>query len=202
MSTSHTAESRSTVRTIFAFDTATSVATCALVRDGEAVAEVRAEARSVLVAGDGILRSAGLKPRDLDAIVVGTGPGSFTGIRMGLATARGLALALGISVAGVSTLQAYSGGRPVIDARRGEVFTDGPSVGPPEGLDVAGSRLVGDGAIRYRDLFESNGAEVPPDDDPAHLPAAHLLVEHVQSFGPADLVLPLYLRAPDATPSR
>jgi tRNA threonylcarbamoyl adenosine modification protein YeaZ len=190
------------VTTIFAFDTATSIATCSLLRDGEAVDEVRTEARLVLAAGDQILRAAGLEPHDLDGIVVGTGPGSFTGIRMGIATARGLALALGIPVAGVSTLQAFAGGSPVIDAKRGEVFTQGPSVGPPQDLDVAGSRLVGDGAVRYRGLFEANGAEVPPDDDPAHLPAAHLLAAAAGSFGPADSVLPLYLRAPDAKPSR
>jgi tRNA threonylcarbamoyladenosine biosynthesis protein TsaB len=192
------------VRTIFAFDTATSIATCAVLRDGEPLDELRTQARLVLAAGDEILRAASLEPSDLDGIVVGTGPGSFTGIRMGIATARGLALALGIPVAGVSTLQAFAGGRPVIDARRGEVFTDGPSVGPPGELEVAGSRLVGDGALRYRALFEANGAEIPPDDDAAHLPSARLLAAAApaDAFGPAEAVMPLYLRAPDAKPSR
>ena len=190
------------MRTIFAFDTATSVATCSLVRDGEPVEEIRTEARLVLVAADALLHAAGIEPRELDGVVVGTGPGSFTGIRIGLATARGLSLGLGVPVAGVSTLHAFAGGRPVIDARRGEVFTTGPWVSRPEELDVAGSRLVGDGAVRYRELFESGGAEVPPDDDPAHLPASHLLVALAESFGPAGAVEPLYLRLPDAKPSR
>jgi tRNA threonylcarbamoyladenosine biosynthesis protein TsaB len=188
--------------TIFAFDTATSVATCSLVRDGEAVEEVRTEARLVLLAADGLLRAAQLEPRELDGIVVGTGPGSFTGIRIGLATARGLALGLGVPVAGVSTLHAYAGGRPVIDARRGEVFTEGPSVSLPGDVDVDGLRLIGDGAVRYRALFEARGGEIPVDDDPAHLPASSLLVAHAGSFGPADALEPLYLRLPDAKPSR
>jgi tRNA threonylcarbamoyladenosine biosynthesis protein TsaB len=190
------------VTTIFAFDTATSVATCSLVRNGEPVEEVRTEARLVLQAADALMRAAGIGPGDLDGVVVGTGPGSFTGLRIGLATARGLALGVGVSVAGVSTLHAFTGGRPVIDARRGEVFTEGPSVGLPDELEVDGRRLLGDGALRYRELFEARGAEIPPDDDPVHLPAAHLLVAHAGAFGPADAVDPLYVRLPDARPNR
>ena len=189
------------MRTIFAFDTATTVSTCALVRDGELLGVRRAEARSVLAAADELMRAVGVAPRDLDGIVVGTGPGSFTSIRMGLATARGLELALGVPVAGVSTLHAFSGGKPVIDARRGEVFSDGPTLSRPEDLAVAGLRLVGDGALRYRALFESGGAEIPPDDDPAHVPAAERLIAHATSFGSAEAIEPLYLRAPDAKPA-
>jgi tRNA threonylcarbamoyladenosine biosynthesis protein TsaB len=189
------------VTTIFAFDTATSRTSCALLRGDELLGERLTEAREVLAAADELVRAAGLEPRAIDAIVVGTGPGSFTGVRMGLATARGLALALDVPVAGVSTLHAYAGGRPVIDARRGEVFTTGPALARPEELDVRGLRLVGDGAVRYRELFEAAGAEVPPDDAAAHRPAAHLLVEHADSFGPVEDVDPLYLRQPDAQPS-
>ena len=187
--------------TIFAFDTATSVASCALVRDGDVLGERRAEARSVLAAADELARDVGVDVGSIDAIVVGTGPGSFTSIRMGLATARGLALALGVPAAGVSTLHAFAGGRPVIDARRGEVFTDGPLLARPEDLDVRGQRLVGDGAVRYRELFEAAGAEIAPDDDPAHAPVAHLLVAHARRFGPAERIEPLYLRDPDAKPA-
>jgi tRNA threonylcarbamoyladenosine biosynthesis protein TsaB len=190
------------VRTIFAFDTATPVAVCALLRDGEPVGEVQTRARLVLGAADELLAAAGLDPRELDGVVVGTGPGSFTGIRIGLATARGLALGLELPVAGVSTLRAYEGGSPVIDARRGEVFAEGPTVGPPGALDVAGERLVGDGAVRYRALFEERGAEVPPDGDRAHLPSATLLAARAGAFGPADGLAPLYVRAPDARPPR
>jgi hypothetical protein len=90
----------------------------------------------------------------------------------------------------------------VIDAKRGEVFTEGPSVARPEELEVAGRRLVGDGAVRYRDVFERAGGEVPPDGDPAHMPSAVLLAAHAGAFGSADAVEPLYLRAPDAVASR
>lgn len=193
--------------TIFAFDTATSATSCALLRDGEVFGERLTEARSVLVAADDLVRGAGLEHSDLEAIVVGTGPGSFTSIRIGLATARGLGLALGIPAAGVSTFHAFEGGLPVIDAKRGQVFTvdsatGGPTVGRPDELEVEGRRLVGDGALRYRDLFEAAGAEIPPDDDAAHLPAARLLVAHVATFGPAEAIEPLYVRAPDAVPTQ
>src|SRR5262245_66103641 len=136
------------MKTIFAFDTATSVTTCALVRDGELLGERVTTAKAVLAAADELVNDAGLAPGDLDALVVGTGPGSFTSIRIGLATARGLALALGVPVAGVCTLEAFAGGTPVIDARRDEVFTVGPTLARPEELDVAGLRLVGRSAWR------------------------------------------------------
>lgn len=184
--------------TIFAFDTAASVATCALIRDGEVLGERTSEARSLLADADVLLREAGLEPSDLDALVVGTGPGSFTSIRIGLAAARGLGLALALPAAGVSSLRAYAGGDPVIDAKRGEVFVAGPAVARPEDLDVAGRRLVGDGAVRYREVFEPAGAEVPADDDPAHLPHASLLVGYAGAFGPVDGIEPTYLRVPDA----
>jgi tRNA threonylcarbamoyladenosine biosynthesis protein TsaB len=190
------------VTTIFAFDTATTTTSCALLHDRAVLGERTADARSVLAAADELLRAAGLAARDLDALVAGTGPGSFTSIRIGLATARGLALALEIPVAGVSTLQAFAGGAPVIDARRGEVFVDGPAVVRPDELEVEGLRLVGDGAVRYRRLFEEAGAAIPPDDDPAHVPSAALLAERAVSFGPASALEPLYVRDPDAVPSR
>ena len=139
-------------------------------------------------------------PAEIERIVVGRGPGSFTSIRIGLAMARSLALSLGVPVAGASTLDAYADVTPVIDARRGEVFTTGPRVCAPSKLEVRGQTLVGDGAIRYRDLFEELGARVPPDGDAVHLPDPSLLVAHAGPFGDADLVLPLYVREPDARP--
>ena len=95
-----------------AFDTATGVATTALVRDGDVLGERVGPASAVLADADDLVRAAGLGPGDLDLLAVGVGPGSFTGVRIGLAAARGLALALDVPVAGVSTLEALAAGAP------------------------------------------------------------------------------------------
>jgi tRNA threonylcarbamoyladenosine biosynthesis protein TsaB len=186
---------------ILAFDTATRVATSALVRDGEVLGERVATAVTVLADVDELLREAGMEPGDLGGVVVGTGPGSFTGVRIGVATARGLALALGIPLAGVSTLDALSAGAPgalpVIDARRREVFVPLRPAAPEE-LEVDGVLCVGDGAVRYREVLERHGAEIPPDDDERHLPHARHHAALARDFGPPGAVEPLYLRVPDA----
>jgi tRNA threonylcarbamoyladenosine biosynthesis protein TsaB len=186
-----------------AFDTATSAATTALVRDGDVLGEAVSRAVRVLEDADGLLRSSGVERGELTGIVVGTGPGSFTGMRLGLAVARGLALALDVPVAGVSTLEALAAGAPgavpVVDAGRREVFTllDGePVVCAPR--EVRGDVCVGDGALRYREVLEELGAEVPPDDDERHLPRARFHAQLARDFGPAEDVEPLYLRIPDA----
>ena len=123
---------------ILAFDTATNIATSALV-DGDAVLGERTSvARTLLEDVDALLRDASLEAEDVDALVVGTGPGSFTSTRIGLAVARGLAFALGVPVAGVSTLDALASGAPgaypVVDARRREVFVPGPRATRPRRL--------------------------------------------------------------------
>ena len=79
---------------ILAFDTATDVATSALVSDAEVLGERTSLAGTLLEDVDAFFRQASARPRDLDALVVGTGPGSFTGTRVGIAVARGLGLAL------------------------------------------------------------------------------------------------------------
>ena len=192
-----------------AFDTATRVATAALVRDGTVLGERVSRAVSVLEEVDELLREAGAEQRDLTGLVVGTGPGSFTGLRLGLAAARGLAFALDVPVAGVSTLRALAAGSPgalpVVDAGRREVFVvDGPepAVRKPQELELEpGTVCVGDGALRYRAVLESRGAEIPPDDDERHLPRARFHAALASDFGPAEEIEPLYLRVPDAEKS-
>lgn len=189
-----------------AFDTATDVATVALVRDGAVLGERRSRAVRILGDVDDLLAAADASSSDVDRLVVGTGPGSYTGLRMGLVTARTLALALEVPVAGVSTLAALAAGSPgatpVLDARRGEVFTlvaDEPAVLSPDDVGVeVGRTYVGDGALRYRDSIEGRGGIVPPDEDEAHVPWARHHAALASEFGPAERVEPLYLRVPDA----
>ena len=196
---------------ILAFDTATDVATAALVREGEVLGERRSRAARILVDVEELLAEAGLAPDAVDGIAVGIGPGGYTGLRMGLVTARTLAFSLGVGVAGVSTLDALAAGAPgavpVLDARRGEVFTrangSGPAVLAPEDLQVeAGRMYVGDGAVRYRTVIEERGGTVPPDESDVHVPWARHHAALAGEFGPAEQAEPLYLRVPDAEKAR
>ncbi|HTZ05237.1 MAG TPA: tRNA (adenosine(37)-N6)-threonylcarbamoyltransferase complex dimerization subunit type 1 TsaB [Gaiellaceae bacterium] len=189
-----------------AFDTATDVATSALVDDGEVLGERVSRAQTLLEDVDALLRQGGAHPTEIGALAVGIGPGSFTGVRIGLAAARGLAVALDVRGAGVSTLDALAAGAPgavpVVDARRREVFAlvgGEPRVLAPDELAVAdGAVCVGSGAIRYRELLEEKGAVVPPDADERHLPRARFHAQLAGELGPVDAIEPLYLRLPDA----
>jgi len=188
---------------ILAFDTATDRATSALVGDGEVLGERVSRAATLLEDVDALLRQAGAHAGDVEALAVGTGPGSFTGTRIGLAVARGLGLGLGLQAAGVSTLDALAegatGALPVIDAKRREIFVPGPRVlAPAELAPAPGTVCVGDGAVRWREVLEEAGAVVPPDDDERHLPRARFHASLARDFGPTELLEPIYVRVPDA----
>ena len=189
-----------------AFDTATAVATSALVDGEEVLGERVSRAQTLLEDVDALLRQAGAHPGDLDRLAVGIGPGSFTGVRIGLAVACGLALSLDLPGAGVSTLAALAAGAPgalpVVDAKRREVFSlvgGEPRALAPQELPVdADTVCVGDGARRYRALLEERGAVVPPDGDERHLPRARFHAALAGDAGSVDELEPLYLRIPDA----
>jgi tRNA threonylcarbamoyladenosine biosynthesis protein TsaB len=193
-----------------AFDTATGVATSALVRNGEVLGERSSRAVRVLGDAEELLQEAGAQPRELSRLVVGTGPGSFTGVRMGLAAARGLAFALDLRLAGISTLDALAAGAPgalpVVDAGRREVFAlvDGaPAVAAPDELVLEpGTTCVGDGAVRYREVLEALGATIPPRESELHIPRARFHAELAREFVDPETVEPLYLRLPDAERAR
>src|SRR5438270_5446530 len=117
---------------ILALDTSTLQASVALASDGQLVAErervVTTHSESLLVLVDECLRAADLRPADVDVVACGAGPGSFTGLRIGLATAKGLCFALGRPLALVSSLEALAARAPdgpacaIIDAYKCEVF--------------------------------------------------------------------------------
>jgi tRNA threonylcarbamoyladenosine biosynthesis protein TsaB len=195
---------------VLAFDTATGVATSALVRDGNVLGERASRPVTFLSDIDELCAEVGVEASELAGVAVGTGPGSFTGVRIGLAAAKGLALALAVPVAGVSTLDALAAGSPgavpVVDAKRREVFAfvDGATrCLPPEELRLEpGTTCVGDGAVRYRQVLEDAGAHVPPDDSALHVPRARLHASLAAEFGPVERLAPIYVRVPDAESTR
>lgn len=216
---------------ILGIETASSAGGAALVEDTRIIAEhcsiaPRTHAERLLPAIDALLRECGATINDVHLIAVSIGPGSFTGLRIGMATAKGLAFSARKPIVGVPTLDAFVQlhvpsslrMRPILDARKNEVFTalydeDGRKLSPEinikpemlmERLMVDAPLLVmGDGARRYRDIFERvpgiNFAS-PEKDDPRPATVAlvgrRLFLEgHVQDV---DSLVPLYIRPSDA----
>jgi tRNA threonylcarbamoyladenosine biosynthesis protein TsaB len=158
-------------------------------------------------------------------IAVGRGPGSFVGIRIGLATARGLAASTGVPAGGVCTLDALGramtqegegANLAVLDARRGEVFAAlysprgerlwEPLVATPDALAArlsglpAPPRAAGSGAVRFRQELADRDVDIPDDADPVHrVSARHVCaLAEIAGYGDGDSLDPIYLRPPDA----
>ena len=218
--------------TLIGFDTATDDTAVGATGDGKPLfssslgrpGEGRPlHATRLLVEVEDAARSAG-GWESVGRIAVGVGPGSFTGLRIGIATAQSLGQALGIDVVGVSTLEslargAVADGRAVlalVDARRGEVFASlrgpggenlwEPFVAAPADVarrisDLASPPLaVGSGALRFRHELEKVGTAIVPDPDPAHRVDGLQVCavgEAIVQLAP-EPIAPVYLRPPDA----
>lgn len=214
---------------VLGFDTSTDHLSVALSQEQDVIAERSVEAdatgrprhaRELLGAIEALL-DAGPGWDSVRRIAVGLGPGTFTGLRIGVSTARALAQAGSVPVVGVSSLRALAaGGRgevlAVIDAKRAEVFAalyqaDGemawdPWVGSPAALAERVRELsrpplaIGDGAVRFREELEATGAEVPPGEDPRHRVQAGQVCALGAQADPMALedIKPTYLRRPDA----
>ncbi|MEU1128569.1 tRNA (adenosine(37)-N6)-threonylcarbamoyltransferase complex dimerization subunit type 1 TsaB [Streptomyces sp. NPDC005900] len=204
---------------LLALDTATPAVTVAL-HDGSSVVaqssqvDARRHGELLLPAVDRVLADAGQRLDAVTGIVVGVGPGPYTGLRVGLMTADTFGLALGVPVHGVCTLDglAYASGiedGPFVvttDARRKEVYwaryddartrVGEPAVDRPAQLaaDVEGLPAVGAGALLYPDVFPDARA-------PEHVSAAALASLAAEKLAAGEALLeprPLYLRRPDA----
>ncbi|MER7690713.1 tRNA (adenosine(37)-N6)-threonylcarbamoyltransferase complex dimerization subunit type 1 TsaB [Streptomyces sp. NPDC097610] len=206
---------------LLALDTATPAVTVAL-HDGTSViasssqVDARRHGELLLPAVDRVLAEAGLKLDAVTGIVVGVGPGPYTGLRVGLMTADTFGLVLGVPVHGLCTLDglAYAAdgtgveGPFVVatDARRKEVYwalyddprtrASAPAVDRPADIagTVAGLPAVGAGALLYPDTFPDARA-------PEHVPAgalASLAAEKLAAGEELEAPRPLYLRRPDA----
>jgi len=218
---------------VLGFDTATAAAAVCLLRaDGRTfevvppaarLRERPAHATELMPAVARVCEQAGVGFEGLDAIAVGVGPGGFTGLRIGVATARALAAARGLALHPVSSLAALAEGiedepkLPLIDARRGEVFAALYEGGTERWSAVAASPeemaervrsaglsplAAGDGSVRFRGVLEAAGIRVEPDESSAHVVRAlHVcrLAAAVRPTAP-EAVLPEYLRLPDAKP--
>jgi tRNA threonylcarbamoyladenosine biosynthesis protein TsaB len=221
--------------TLVGFDTSTAATSaCVLRSDGEAfehvppatrLAEPPGHSRELLPMVADLMERADIRWGDVDGLAVGVGPGTFTGLRIGVATARALATAAGLPVHPVSSLAALAAAvdeplvLPLIDAKRGELFAAvfergeqvvEPFAARPEqlaervGRELAGAVAAGDGSLRFRQILEAAGVRVPPDGSELHVVRAlHVcrLAAEVPAQHP-EAVLPTYIRDPDAEPSQ
>jgi len=213
---------------VLSIDTAGPVAGVALYVDGS----VRQRTERVIRGADtrlmpwaqSLAAEAGVPLSSIDGVAVGAGPGAFTGLRVGLASALGLATALGCPVVPLSTLRSRADrwlGVGVVlcalDARKGRVYAarwkgservvPAADISPEEALRglAPGFLAVGEGVLVYREAVEAAGGTIVADaDDPGVAALARLGADAItagRGQDPVD-VRPTYLRPPDAKPRR
>jgi tRNA threonylcarbamoyladenosine biosynthesis protein TsaB len=223
---------------VLGFDTATPDTVVGLAVDDAPPQELRhapapgerpGHASQLLPLAGTLLAQAGLTFRDVDRIGVGVGPGTFTGLRIGVATARALAQSGRADLVAVSTLRALAHGAgragpvlAVLDARRGEAFAAGyekdeeliaPDAVKPEALaGLVAARpeppetwlAVGDGAVAFRGQLEPAAIAVPADGNPCHRVSAAAICRLASTSVPVarDALVPEYVRLPDAEETR
>jgi tRNA threonylcarbamoyladenosine biosynthesis protein TsaB len=226
------------MKAILGFDTATPDTVVALawgdaepleLRHAPAPGERPGHAAQLLPLARALLERARLEFADLDRIGVGVGPGTFTGLRIGVATARALAQGSGAELVAISTLRALAEGAghdgpvlAVLDARRGEAFAAAylgeqqliaPVAVRPEALaglldgrpEPPGDWLaVGNGALAFRDQLEPAAIAVPADGNPCHRVSAVAICRLAARGAPSarDTLVPEYVRLPDAEEAR
>jgi tRNA threonylcarbamoyl adenosine modification protein YeaZ len=204
---------------VLALDTSSSAVSAAVVEVTDDAVRSRAAHQTIDARGHGeylapmieaCLHDAGAAPHELGAIVAGTGPGPFTGLRVGLVTAAVMAETLGIPAYGVCSLDGIAAAAQdegelvvVTDARRKEVYwarfdaqgvrADGPNVSKPADLVIGGAALVGAGARLY--FPELTVLDV---NHPAPADLVGWALERIRTGAPSDPLTPLYLRRPDA----
>jgi tRNA threonylcarbamoyladenosine biosynthesis protein TsaB len=220
-------------RKIAAIDTSTSLGSIALFADGELVAEdaqrvSNAHGESLLPMVDALFARVGWRPGDVGRWGVGVGPGSFTGVRIAVATAKGIAIATGAELVGVTALDAIAYGvdanegdavASVLDAMKGEVFVQvrlrGELVIRPENLSgaraaarlaaVSCARMIVVGEMADTiDMSTFQFQVVRRKEAPHDAPRATSVGRLAMAREPddADAVEPLYVRAPDITKPR